>query len=187
MPRPQGLGSPPNCLHRPSGNPLRHAWSSLSHFNGSISYPLPRKGGYPLQASLRRSGDRPDLSDLRWSSHWEAHAKLSGPSDMPVSSNISIIEHIYVFTHVNSTILRKCITQELSHNEALAHLLLPPGNKGSRNSLSNQLYILVKTCLLCLRINTQLTNSLPSPPAATTRQAAISSINIVPLLGYSNH
>ena len=100
----------------------------LSHFNGSISYPLPRKGGYPLQASLRRSGDRPDLSDLGWSSHWEAHAKLSGPLDRPVSSNTSIIEHIYVFTHVNSTILRKCITQEHPHNEALAHLLLPSGN-----------------------------------------------------------
>ena len=59
-----------------------------------ISSPLPRKGGYHLKASLRRSDDRPDLSDLGWSSHWEAHAKLSGPSDRPVSSNLSIIEHI---------------------------------------------------------------------------------------------
>ena len=118
----------PNCLPRLSGNSLRHAWSSLDHFDGSLPTPLSRKGGYPLKASLRRSADRPNLSDLGWSSHWEAHAKLSGPSVRPVPSNISIIEHIYVFTHVNSTILRKCISQELSHNEALAHLLLPPGN-----------------------------------------------------------
>ena len=39
---------------------------------------------------------------------------------------------------------------------------------------------------LCLRTNAQLPNSLLSPPEATTRPAAISSINIVPLLGYSN-
>ena len=73
-----------------------HAWSSLFPFNGSLSYPLPRKGGYPLKASLRQTKDRPDLSDLGWSSHWETHAKLSGTSDRPVSSNIdiSISEHI---------------------------------------------------------------------------------------------
>ena len=58
-----------NCLPRLLGNPLRHAWSSLFHLNGPISSLLPRKVGYPLMASLRRFCDRPDLSDLGWSSH----------------------------------------------------------------------------------------------------------------------
>ena len=46
--------------------------------------PLPREGGYPLNASLHWSDDRPEPSNLGWSSLWDPNAELSGLLDRPV-------------------------------------------------------------------------------------------------------
>ena len=44
--------------------------------NGPLTSLLPRKGGYPQIASIRWIDDRPDLSDLGWSSHYDPHTTI---------------------------------------------------------------------------------------------------------------
>ena len=62
---PPGTRKSPESPPEASGNPLRH--SSLLLFNGPLTSLVPRKGGYP-QHSVRID-DRPDLSDVGWTSH----------------------------------------------------------------------------------------------------------------------
>ena len=47
--------------------------------NGPLTSPVPRKGGYPQIASIRRIDDRPDLSDVGWTSPYASRTTRSRP------------------------------------------------------------------------------------------------------------
>ena len=47
--------------------------------NGLLTYLVPRKGGYPQIASINRIDDRPDLSDVGWTSPYASHTIRSRP------------------------------------------------------------------------------------------------------------
>ena len=105
---------------RDSGNPLRHSWSSLLLFNAPLTSLVPRKGGYPQIASIRRIDGRPDLSDVGWTSHYAFHTIRCGPSDRPVSPiypylHISSISHTLLLQSYINVSTKSSLTTKISH------------------------------------------------------------------------
>ena len=80
-----GFGKPPTTFvcHLP-----------CSYSTVPLTFLVPRKGGYPQIAFIRRIDDRQDLSDVGWTSPYASHTIWCGPSDRPVSYNISIFTYI---------------------------------------------------------------------------------------------
>ena len=186
---PQGLGSPPNCLPRLRETP--YDTRGLPCFYSTVRCHLyyPEKGVYPQITSIHRIDDRPDLSDLGWSSHYDSHTIRCGPSNKPISSNISIFTYTCVSNYSHTLLLQSYITvsNKSSLTTKISYIYHFPRETPTFTILYQSTLSIYRNTSVLLNIKCPTPSFPLSPPDATTCHVAISSANLEPFLGYPNH